>query len=508
MQAAREQPSAESLTELEAALAERCEDSLHLFIREAWQHVDPVPYIDGPHIGLLSEYLEAFIAGEIPRLLINIPPGHMKSISVSVMLNAWTWTKLSRVGRRFMATSYRADLALRDADRTRQLIRSEWYQRRWGNVVGALRNTRLQIRRDQDQKSRFSNIAGGYRFSSAIAGIMGEGGDYIILDDPHNVEQAESDDQRDKTVRLIRMALPTRVRSTNGGVCVMMQRLHSKDYAGEMLADKTDLVHVCLPARYERDHPFVMVPTVLKKTGREMPGDFRTTNGELLWPQLFDDERLSTLENELGTYARSGQFQQRPTPRTGGLFDRSRWKIIEELPKERASIVVRAWDLASTTEEENNKAAFTAGVRMWKIGHSYYIDKVRRFRGSPADVEKELKAIAKKDGKAVVIDLPQDPGQAGKFQVRYLVGILAGYSVFHSPEVGSKPQRADAYAAQQEVGNVYLIEDKTDPWTAAFIENHALFPKGDYNDEVDAASRAFARCCAGVVRVGRTTGAH
>ena len=286
--------------DLEARLAERCENNLHLFTRQAWEWLDPVAFVDGRHLAIQAEYLEAFVNGEIPRLLLNVPPGHMKSLSVSVLLNAWAWTKKERTGLRFMATSYRGDLALRDADKTRNLIRSPWYQHRWGDTVGALRDTKMALRKGQDVKSRFQNEHGGYRFSTAVSGIMGEGGDYVILDDPHNVEQAESDDNRDEVVRKIRMALPTRVRSKNGGVCVMMQRLHSRDYAGEMVADEADLVHLCLPARYEKKHPHVAVPITLKKSGRQLPGDFRATEGQMLWPELFDAERLHTLETELG----------------------------------------------------------------------------------------------------------------------------------------------------------------------------------------------------------------
>ena len=351
----------ENLPAIEARLAEKMEDSLYLFTRDAWEHLDPVPFVPGRHLEIMAEYLEAFIAGEIPRLLLNIPPGHMKSLSVSVLLNAWAWTKPARTGLRFMATSYRADLALRDADKTRELIRSPWYQERWGNVIGPMRETRLQIRRDQDQKTRFQNSHGGYRFSTSTSGIMGEGGDFIILDDPHNVEQAESDYQRDQTVERIRMALPTRVRSPNGGVCVMMQRLHERDYAGAMIADATDLVHLCLPARYEKKHPFVSVPITLKKSGRKLPGDFRTDERELLWPGLFNDQRLGDLETEIGSYATAGQLQQRPHPREGGLFKRS-WfdgNFVEAAPKGGA--IVRGWDLAAT---EGGTAPFTVGLRL------------------------------------------------------------------------------------------------------------------------------------------------
>jgi predicted phage terminase large subunit-like protein len=498
-----------TLPDWETRLAELCEDDLHMFTEEAWPWLDPVPFVDGHHLALQAEYLQAFINGEIPRLLLNVPPGHMKSLSVSVLLNAWAWTRRDRAGLRFMATSYRGDLALRDADKTRNLIRSPWYQERWGDTVGALRDTKLAIRKGQDVKSRFQNEHGGYRFSTAVGGIMGEGGDFVILDDPHNVEQAESDDNRDEVVRKIRMALPTRVRSKRGGVCVMMQRLHSRDYAGEMIADKADLVHLCLPARYEKKHPFVAVPITLAKSGRQLPGDYRTEEGQLLWPELFDEERLGMLETELGAYAKAGQLQQRPVPRGGGMYQ-LKWfsgKFIDAAEVPQRAKRARGWDLAATADNTQGKGDYTAGVKLARAGGKTYVEDVLRFRGSPLTVETKMKMMADQDGKAVHIDFPQDPGQAGKAQAQSLAGMFPRNRVHYSPETGSKETRQDAPAAQAEAGNVYIVRA---PWNREFLEEMCAFPTGDYDDQADAFARAYHRLVKqpGGIKSGGIKGAH
>lgn len=476
---------------LESRLAERCENSLHCFTTEAWEWLDPVPFVDGRHIQIMAEYLEAFIAGEIPRLLLNIPPGHMKSLSVSVLLNAWCWTKPERVGKRFMATSYRADLALRDADKTRELLRSPWYQERWGNVVGSLRETKLQIRKDQDQKTRFANSKGGYRFSTSVSGIMGEGGDYVILDDPHNVEQAESDEYRDAIVERIRMALPTRVRSTDGGACVMMQRLHERDYAGEMIADQAELVHLCLPARYEKKHPFVSVPITLS-SGRELPGDFRETEGELLWPGLFNEKRMVSLETQIGSYATAGQLQQRPHAREGGLFKKADLQYCDRSEVPKGGTVVRGWDLAATDASAINakRAAYTAGLRLRYVKGKIYIEHVTRLRGSPHKVRTTMKNTGSDDGKGVIIDFPQDPGQAGKAQAEDIAADFPRHRIYYSPESGDKIVRAEAPAAQWEAGNVLVVRGD---WNQDFVDELCAFPGGAFADQVDAFSRAYHR---------------
>jgi len=476
----------------ETLLAERCEEHLHTFTKQAWKHLDPAPFRDGRHLAIQAEYLEAFIAGEIPRLLLNVPPGHMKSLSVSVLLNAWCWTKRDRAGKRFMATSYRGDLALRDADKTRRLIRSKWYQDRWGNVLGALRDTALQIRKGQDVKSRFENEHGGFRFSTAVGGIMGEGGDFVILDDPHNVEQAESDDNREEVVRRIRLALPTRVRSPDGGVCVMMQRLHSRDYAGHMIADQADLVHLCLPARYEKKHPHVTVPVTLKKSGRVMPGDYRTEEGQLLWPELFSDERLAALEVELGAYGKAGQLQQRPVPRGGGMY-KLKWfagKFVDADDVPKGGACTRGWDLAATADNTRGQGDYTAGVKVRRVGGRFYVEHVKRFRGSPLQVRQTMKMTADADGKAVHIDFPQDPGQAGKSQAEDLAAEFARFRVHYSTESGSKEVRQDAPAAQAEAGNVYIVRGD---WNQDFLDELTTFPTGDYDDQADGFARAYHR---------------
>lgn len=469
-----------SLPQIARRRAKKCEESLAAFIRGAWPHIDPEPYVHGRHIDVLCEYLEAFIAGQIPRLLINVPPGHMKSIACSVALNAWTWGPANKPGKRFMATSYRGDLALRDADKTRELIRSPWYQERWGD--------RFQLRKGQDTKSRYTNNRGGYRFSAAVNGIMGEGGDYVILDDPHNVEEAESDDVRDETVRKIRMALPTRVRSKDGGVLVIMQRLHERDYAGRMIADEADLVHLCLPARFEADHPYITKPIELNN-GTVLPGDWRENDGDLLWPQLFNAKRLDALAVELTSYGEAGQLQQRPAPREGGMFQRSDFQIIDRKPEGRHQ-TARGWDLGAT--EGGGK--FTAGVKVSRYpGGMILIEDVRRGQWSSYKVDREIVAATQQDGFDVIPDFPQDPGQAGKAQIRHIAALIPEYKPRFSPETGSKEVRAGPLSSQAEAGNVFLLRAD---WNDAYIDEMCAFPNGTYTDQADATSRAYARLTA------------
>jgi predicted phage terminase large subunit-like protein len=112
-----------------------------------------------------------------------------------------------------------------------------------------------------------------------------------------------------------------------------------------------------------------------------------------------------------------------------------------------------------------------------------------RFRGGPHEVLQAIVDTSAADGVAVVIGLPQDPGQAGRVQVSYLTSRLAGHRVTASPETGAKETRAMPAASQVNAGNLAL---RRAPWNRAFLEELQDFPDGTKDDQVDALSRAMS----------------
>ena len=113
-----------------------------------------------------------------------------------------------------------------------------------------------------------------------------------------------------------------------------------------------------------------------------------------------------------------------------------------------------------------------------------------RLRGTPQQVERAILSTADRDGRQVIIDLPQDPGQAGKAQVRYLKGRLAGFNVRSSPKSGATEIRARALSDQTEAATVYV---KHAAWNTVYVHEAALFPNSNYSVQIDASSRAFHR---------------
>jgi len=494
------------------------ERSLIDFTAGGWKYVEPKPFVSNWHIEAVCDHLEWVAEGEITRLLINIPPRHMKSRGANVFFPAWVWAqdpdpyipdlgkrrgqpflvqenKWKGPGVKFMHLSYDARLSMRDSIYCRQVIRSPWYQKYWGD--------RVTTNPAQDNKGRFDNMQGGYRLATSENGLItGEGGDIIIFDDPHNAREVDSDVVRDGTLKFWDESMPSRLNDQKRGVfIIIMQRLHERDLSGYILARELGWTHLCLPALYEAKHPYVFgcgfphrtdapnVSTYKWKKG-EVWKDPRS-EGEPLWPALFPLDALQRIakDDEMSSHVAAGQLQQRPSAREGGMFKRDWFDIVNELPITAQGYKVRSWDLAGTADAKSDPD-YSVGLLMARdpLTGIFYITDVIRKRLSPAGVEAAIKNTARTDGYMVTVRLPQDPGQAGKFQVRTFVTMLAGFNVRIEPEENSKATRAESFAAQAEVGNVKLLRGA---WNEAFINEICAFDKGRFDDQVDAATGAY-----------------
>lgn len=502
------------------------QEKLSAYIPLVWDVIEPgrryVP--PGPAVEAVCEHLQAVTNGQIKRLVMNVPPGFMKSLTTCVLWPSWEWGPRNMPHLRYITASYSQDLTIRDNRRMRFVIESEEYKSRWGD--------RFQLTPEQNAKVRFDNDHRGWKIATSVAGLgTGERGDRFIIDDPHNVLEAESDAVRETALRWFAEVVPSRLNDEHSAIIVIMQRVHSRDVSGLILAKELGYEWLCLPMEYERKlRTFTSVPNPRAKPERVCrlmreseplprwvtepeleeekngdvplpegfepkwqllyPWDARQVEGEFLWPERFPPEHVEeslkkVLRSWGGDFAIAGQLQQRPAPRGGGMFKRECLTIIPSLP-DIPIRWVRGYDLAASEEEHS---AFTAGVKLGLGSNgSLYLAHVRKIQGTPGQVERMIRETAEADGYACEIHCPQDPGQAGKAQKVYLARQLHGFTVRFSPESGSKEDRARPLAAQSEAGNLFLLRGA---WNDSFINEATLFPNGNNTDQVDGASRAY-----------------
>lgn len=464
------------------------EKYLEHFISQAWHVLEPkTPFRSGWHIGAICAHLQAVTDGEISKLLINIPPRHQKSLSVCVFWPAWEWGPRRKPETRWLFSSYAEQLSKRDSLKCRRLITSFWYQKRWGDI--------FNITSDQNEKMRFENNKTGYRVATSVMGMgTGEGGDRIVVDDPHNVKEGESELKREAVLTWWDESMSTRGNTPEAAKVIIMQRIHEADLSGHILAEKEGYVHLCLPARYEGENR--IFSTLLNTVDEKPYVDPRKDIGQPLWPEMYDSVALSELEKDMSEYSIAGQLQQRPAPRGGGMFKVENFKVVNAFRLEHLEKIVRYWDKAGT----EGGGARTAGVRMAKLrpdsnlGYGFLVLDVVKGQWSAGVREKRIKEVAELDGKQTEVWVEQEPGSGGKESAESSIKNLSGWKVYADRVTGSKEVRAEPYAAQVEVGNVAVFNSPE--WTKSFLDEHENFPTGRFKDQVDSAAGCFSKCIA------------
>jgi predicted phage terminase large subunit-like protein len=264
------------------------------FARAAWEIVEPAtPMSWNWHLDVFAEEAEHWTRNRRDDVVVNIPPGCMKSLWWSVFVPTWVWTWWPE--SRWMFSSYNGDLSVRDSMKRRQIIESEWYQSTFP----------VRLLQDQNLKTRFANTASGWMFATSTGGqVTGEHPDFIVIDDPHKAGDVYSEAERESTVSSWDQSFSTRGLSRNVSRLCCMQRLHKDDMAAHLL--KQGWRHVCLPMRFEPDRE------------SNHSHDPRTEEGELLWPELFSEAIVAGEESKGETFVAS-QFQQRPPDQVAGL---------------------------------------------------------------------------------------------------------------------------------------------------------------------------------------------
>jgi len=487
--------TAEQFTDVEEDVEAVRRWGLAAFTELAWPILEPAtPFIPNWHLDVLAEFLEAVWQCEINDLLINMPPRHMKSIEVAVMFPAFVWTQEPSL--RWLYSSYAQSLSIRDSVKMRRLIESPWYRERWGHV--------FSLTSDQNQKLKFENDKSGYRMATSVGGSnTGEGGDIIVVDDPHNVEERESDVMREGAIDWWSNVMSTRINNPKKRRrIVVMQRVHEHDLAGHLL-EQGGWHHLNLPAEYEGGKCIV--------TGCvfHWDKDPRTVDGEPLWKDRYGKEEIQQLKKDLKEYGAAAQLQQRPAPAEGGILKRHWWKYWcypgqeDTLPPVRMKLAdgtfleikpiplpyafdrqAQSWDMTFKDLTTND---YVVGQQWGKKGpDAFLLDQVR----GQMDFTMTLNAVRAFNktwplpSEKVVEDTANGPAIVSVLK-RELPGLRA------EGVQGEKQARAAAYSHLPSAGNCYLPHPAIAPWVNGFIDECATFPNASHDDQVDTWSQAM-----------------
>ena len=329
-------------------------NDLPSFIAKSFATVNPgTQYKHNWHIDLIAEHLLACEKGLTKRLIINIPPRYLKSLTINV---AWpAWLLAHNPARRIISASYSQALATKHSLDTRLLINSAWYRKLFPH-------TRTVA--DQNEKDKFITTKRGFRLATSVGGTLtGEGGNFLILDDPHNPAHMHSTTMRQQTLNWYEQVFASRLDDKQNGVIVLiMQRLHENDLTGHLLAKNA------------KNWEYVSIPALAKQT-MFFPSPLKKYNG-YLFPEKFplhpDKENAVSLKNtevELGSFTFSAQYLQNPLPVDNGLINRE-WLKYYRTPPDNFLCITQSWDTAIKAGANND---YTVCTTWGESDSAYYL---------------------------------------------------------------------------------------------------------------------------------------
>jgi predicted phage terminase large subunit-like protein len=466
---------------------ERCETSLSFFIKTAWPTIKPMEeYKHNWHIDAVCERLEAVSSKEVKRLQVWVPPGTMKTMIVSIFWPAWEW--INNPWIRYWGASYEVRMAGRIAALSRDVMMSDWYQRRWGD----------RFRFTREGENYFGNDMGGTRLATAPQSTgSGEHGHRILIDDPINAKSADATsgvvlkevrDWYDGTV-------VTRGLGNDHARVIIMQRLHEEDLASHVL-EKEDWDVLCLPERYEPSHPFTW------------PDDPRKEEGELLWPNHRDENASNALAASLTPHRAAGQLQQRPAAKEGDILQTRWWRFYD--PKIRTaerwselpafSMVVISVDCPLKDAETNDNIS----IQAWGVhGKFRYLLDLRLGKMSYPNAKRavtEMMGWTRRTWPRSRHVTLIESGGYGKDLITDLKNDFTGMTTINPGKEGDKGVRADRASEYLESGFCFL-PGYGPPWqpsyepgmtpqdVSEFVHNCSRFPNATHDDDVDAWSQ-------------------
>lgn len=437
------------------------------FIRRAFATVAPGDdYLHNWHIDAIAYHLSLAATGAIRRLIINMPPRHMKSHAASVAFPAFMLGHDPTA--RIVTVSYAEELAYKHSNDTRMVMGSDWYRRAFpGTVLSAVKNTQAE----------FATTRHGLRLATSVGGpLTGRGGNFLIIDDPQKADDGYSDAKRQQVINWYRRTANTRLDNPKTGVIIVVQqRLHEQDLSGVLL-EAGGWTHLNLPAIAETTQVIPTGPDEVHVRER----------GDVLHPERMPLDLLQQVRSEIGEFAFAGQYQQRPAPEGGGIVKLD-WfgRYKGELAPHVGDRIIQSWDLAWTASELANYSVCTTWL--YRDYRLYLIDVFRKRLEMPdlvtliprhADAWNAEQVVLERTGVGIGL-LQQFYREQDPRQERYK---------HHEPR-DDKATRLHKVARFIADGRVYLPEQA--PWLQAFERELQSFPNGKYDDQVDSLSQAL-----------------
>lgn len=435
------------------------------FLRRSLMTLNPATlFLPNWHIDAIAYQLDRIRRGEITRLIINMPPRNLKSLTVSV---AWSAYLLGHdPSKRIISISYGNELSTKHANDFRLIVESNWYKRSF---------RKMRLARSVEGETYTTEM--GFRKSTSVSGVLtGLGADIFIIDDPQKPDEAQSEALRDRLNNWVSTTLMSRLdRKDTGAIIVVMQRLHLHDLSGFLTSHSDDWTVLSLPAIAEVDELIAIGD-----------GEFHLrAAGEALHPQHESLATLAKLRQTLGSDVFAAQYQQSPVPPGGAMIKRS-WLRYYDKPPERTyrTKIIQSWDTASKNGAQNDYSVCTTWL---VVDKNYYLLDVTRGRYEyPQLKAKALTLAARYEPSTILIE----DASTGTALAQELKDAHLGMGIRLVPIERDKVGRLYVHQATFESGRVHF--PRRAPFLAELEAELLTFPQAKHDDQVDSITQALA----------------
>jgi predicted phage terminase large subunit-like protein len=435
-----------------------------LFVMKVFETLHPGenPIRMSWYIQAMCHRLEQMAAGECRRLVITVPPRHLKSITASVAYVAWLLGRDPSI--KIMVASYSQDLARLHSNLTRTIMESAWY-------LDEYPQTRISDR--GNRALELETTAGGVRKAVSVSGsITGFGADLIILDDCMKADDANSSVVREETRSWFDNTLLSRLNDkATGRILSIQQRLHEDDLPAYLLSKGYE--HLNLPAIAQREE---VIPIGEGKVHCRQVGD-------LLNPEREPKEVLDQLRRDMGPAVFSAQYQQDPVAPEGNLIRMEWFGTYDERPERHEFLkVVQSWDTGMSAAPTSDYSVCTT----WGFGRDdkkwFLLDVFRKRLDFPDLKRAVIQFEARWGADQVLIE----DACSGKSLWQELRATSTFVPIMIKPD-RSKEERFTGCLAEVEAGNILLPIEA--PWLDLFRGELKAFPAVRHDDQVDSFSQ-------------------
>jgi predicted phage terminase large subunit-like protein len=437
---------------------------LYAFTAKAFETVSPGDaFMPNWHIEAMANALAKVMRGDCKRLIITVPPRHLKSIAASVALPAFMLGHDPT--KRIIGVSYAHDLAIKHANDCRAVMNSDWYRK-------IFLHTRLDPSKNTELE--FMTTKRGFRFATSVGGTLtGRGGNLIIIDDPIKPAEANSEAARDRVTQWCANTLVSRLDDKSRDAMVLvMQRVHADDLVQHFLTQE-GWEQLNLPAIAD-----------IEQTIEVAPNRYHTRKiGDLLHPERESIEVLERMKLEMGSATYSAQYQQSPIPPGGNMID---WKWFSQFDlnaQPEFNDIVISWDTAMKPTELSDYSVGT----VWGIkGDFFYLLDLVRLRLDYPNLRRKVIEVYQQWRYSGVTLIIEDAGSGTSLIQDLKEQNIAVIPI--KPE-GDKVLRVSAQSAKIEAGAVHLPQKAL--WLDDLRNEVLAFPHGRHDDQVDSIAQAL-----------------